>query len=345
MAYYVKITCKNIDDYRYGSHPGIRSIELKVGPRLNHITLGMFPDLRKIYCVRNQLKSLSIFHGCPMLEELTCRGNQLSSLAGIESYPNLRDLDCSENRLRSLDGIEHCQQLETLDCTRNNLVRLDPIVCLGRLRHCSCVSNPIDNHTPQVKRFLERFMYTASSVERTVYSDSQNVHNMHVQKTVRESVQRLLLDPKPDFSVQSIIDAGLDAKVTDLLLTYCADTCVHSVHLLTYAELLSYVWARICRSEHKVELLKILSEQISDSRGKCFTGRFNRTLSVLVGFYPDIVIEISDSSRIGAIITAAGTKVRPYDSTQHRAVALEALLEAGYEEDILEPWLGAISEP
>ncbi|CAH6421582.1 Hypothetical protein MVR_LOCUS284 [uncultured virus] len=143
--------------------------------------------------------------------------------------------------------------------------------------------------------------------------------------------------------MDSVIASGMNETAIRLLAEYCDDETVHSIQLLTYAELLAYVWARIERSEHKSELVKILGDQILDSNCKCFTGRFNRTLSVLVGFYEDIVIGISDSSRIGAIIIAAGTRLEVYDHTAHRELARALLLEAGYDTDTIEPWMEAIA--
>ncbi|CAH6421591.1 Hypothetical protein MVR_LOCUS287 [uncultured virus] len=154
----------------------------------------------------------------------------------------------------------------------------------------------------------------------------------------------LLLDPKPTFSIDSVITSGMSETAVRLLIEYCDDDTVHSRHLLTYTELLAYVWQRIEGSEHRTELIKILNDQILDANCKCFTGRFNRTLSVLAGFFDDIVIEISDSSRIGAIILAIKDRVVPYDPTTHRELAKVALLEAGYGEDEMQSWLEAIHE-
>ncbi|CAH6420517.1 Hypothetical protein MVR_LOCUS151 [uncultured virus] len=156
-------------------------------------------------------------------------------------------------------------------------------------------------------------------------------------------MRNLLTDTKPEFSITQIVESGMDERAIRLLLEYCEDASIHSMHLLTYIELLSYVWARISRSDHKIELVKILGEQILDAECKCFTGRFNRTLSVLVGFYPDIVIEISDNSRIGAIILAVKDRLGSCDPKAHREHASKALLEAGYDEGTIEPWLEAIT--
>ena len=67
---------------------------------------------------------------------------------------------------------------------------------------------------------------------------------------------------------------------------------------------------------------------------------------VLVGFYPDIVIEIADSARIGSIILAIKDRLGDrYDALEHRDVAEDTLIEAGYTEIEIRSWLGAITEP
>ena len=153
------------------------------------------------------------------------------------------------------------------------------------------------------------------------------------------------------FSIEDIKESDLDMQANELIQAYCLDETVHSHHLLTYAELLMYVWARIMAHEHKSELIKILGEQVMDSRGLCFTGRFNRTLSVLVGFYEDIIISISDNSRISAIIIKARDKCNvspsrdstvPYSPEAHAELAKTMLLEAGYDLAEVNVWLEAI---
>ncbi len=88
--------------------------------------------------------------------------------------------------------------------------------------------------------------------------------------------------------------------------------------------------------------MKILEEQIADSECKCFTGRFNRTLSVLVGFFDDIKINISDKSRISAIILNSKEKIFPYDTIKHKDTATKELIEAGYVEADFKDWIEAI---
>ena len=303
------------------------------------------PHLRALCCFHNQLVSLAGIEHCPRLEVLGCSNNLLTSLAGIECCPQLQFICCSSNRLTSLVGIQYCLRLDTVDCSSNQLISLEHIVYLRNLLKLESRGNPLDVQTIQVQRFLARLNRLGrSNISKSVYSDGQNVHDVHIQKTVCDSIQRLMRDPKPEFSVDAVVESGLSQHTKELLIEYCSDESVHSVHLLTYSELLGYVWNRIISSPHRSELFRILEEQISDSECKCFTGRFNRTLSVLVGFCDDIVIEISDSSRIGAIILAVKYRLMPYDAHAHRTVARQELIAAGYTPTEIQPWLEAIDD-
>ena len=204
-----------------------------------------------------------------------------------------------------------------------------------------CNGNPLEPQTIQIQRLLNRINNNHKS---SIYSDNQNVHDVTIQRTVCDSIQCLLKDPKPNFSIDLIINSNLNSKTIESLIEYCQDDTIHSIHLITFMELLSYVWQRIEKSIDKAELIKILEEQIIDSECKCFTGRFNRTLSVLVGFYEDIKINISDQSRIGAIILNSKEKIIPYDIDVHKERAVNELLNAGYSREEIEPWIEAIDE-
>ena len=298
------------------------------------------PQLVHLYAPNCRIKTLKGIERYAQLRYLDCQHNSLESLAGIELIPQLRFLNCHHNNLESLEGIERCLQLHSLCCEYNQIQSLEHLVYMRNISKLMYGNNPLAIQSPQVTRFLNR--YERRHTNSSIYGDTQNVHDVTVQKTVCESVQRLLRDSRPVFSIQTIIESSLPEHTIRLLLEYCSDTCIHSVHLLTYFELLSYVWARVCKSEHKAELFRILGEQIMDAECMCFTGRFNRTLSVLVGFDPDIMIEISDNSRIGAIILAIKERMIHYDACSHKAQARVALIEAGYDTATIEPWLDAI---
>ena len=336
----------------------LRSIELEEcinlrrlecdGNKLDIQSIRCAPSLRilSIPCSiigrMNKLITLDGIERFEYLEELYCQRHRLTSLAGIERCQHLRKLNCSSNKLKTLAGVEQCHLLRELVCSDNQLKTLDQIVYLQHLTTISVWANPLRTLSLQVERFMNRLQNV--NRDGSVYMDKQNVHDTYVQKTVRDSIQRLLTDPKPVFDLESMLESNLSEHTKQRIVEYCGDRTVHSVHLLTYAELLAYVWARIVKSEHKDELVGILDEQIQDAECLCFTGRFNRTLSVLVGFCEDIVISISDNSRISAIVIAARTMPEACDPAQHRVIAQDKLLEAGYNLDQVQPWLDAICE-
>ncbi len=296
-------------------------------------------NLEKLYCEYNQIKSLEPLYSCVNLRKLYCGYNQLTSLEQLSNCVDLEILNCSWNKLTSLEPLSNCVNLRELICDCNQIRSLEPLVYLTRLNYINHLGNPIENATVQIQRILNRIR---SNHDSSIYNNNQNVHDTEIQRTVCESVQNLLKDPKIDFNIDDVINSSLNKSTIESLIEYCQDQTIHSVHLITYQELISLVWNRIINSIHQSELMKILEEQIADSECKCFTGRFNRTLSVLVGFFDDIKINISDKSRISAIILNTKDKIIPYNAVKHKETAIKELNEAGYLESEFKDWIEAI---
>ncbi len=296
-------------------------------------------NLNNLYCYYNKITSLEPLSNCVNLYELYCGNNQITSLEPLSNCINLKELSCSSNQITTLEPLSNCVNLKKLSCLSNQITSLDPLIYLRRLKNIDYHNNPIEIPTIQIQRMLNRINTNRDS---SIYNDNQNVHDTEIQRTVCDSVQSLLKDPKYNFMIEDLINSSLNKKTIESLIEYCQDETVHSVHLITYGELLSLVWNRIINSIHKTELMRILEEQIADSECKCFTGRFNRTLSVLVGFFDDIKINISDKSRISAIILNSKDKIFPYDPIKHKNAATKELVDAGYVEADFKDWINAI---
>ncbi len=298
-------------------------------------------NLKELNCRRNEIKSLEPLSNCFNLRELYCGSNQIISLEPLSNCINLQELYCGNNQIKSLEPLHNCVNLQVLFCSNNQIISLEPLIYLRRLIEINYSDNPIEIPTIQIQRILNRI---DSNRKSSIYDDNQNVHDTEIQRTVCESIQNLLKDPKIDFTIDDVINSSLNKSTIESIIEYCQDQTVHSVHLITYQELFSLVWNRIQKSIHQSELIKILEEQIADSECKCFTGRFNRTLSVLVGFFDDIKINISDKSRISAIILNSRDKIIPYDSFKHKEAATKELIDAGYLESDFKDWIEAIED-
>jgi hypothetical protein len=85
------------------------------------------------------------------------------------------------------------------------------------------------------------------------------------------------------------------------------------------------------------ELLIRLDDEMSDSMCKCFTGRLTRLVNVLVGFFEDIEIHISDSERMSGIILSILNGNEMTDEL--REICIHKLKEAGFDESEIEKWL------
>ncbi len=317
----------------------------KLDCKYNQITslepLSNCVNLKELNCKNNQITSLEPLSNCVNIQQLDCDINQITSLEPLSNCVNLQELHCEINQITSLEPLYNCVNLRVLYCDRNQITSLEPLIYLRRLIYIKYTNNPIEIPTMQIQRMLNRIDTNSGY---SIYDDNQNVHDTEIQHTVCESVQSLLRDPKNHFSIEDVINSNLNKSTIEFLVEYCQDQTVHSVHLITYIELLALVWNRIINSVHKLELLKILEEQIAESECMCFTGRFNRTLSALVGFFDDIQINISDKSRISAIILNCKNKIIPYDSIKHIEAATKELKEAGYQETDFKDWIEAIED-
>lgn len=321
--------------------------------KLTHLIIS-HNEIRRLDPIRHlhKLEYLNIYGGkissLEPLKNLTnltyvcCRENNIRTLKHIKNLTNLVDLDVYQNNIGSIEPIRNLTQLQRLFIQYNNIKCLNPIINLINLRDIYYGNNPLDIQTIQIERLLERIdNRRMGKNNNSIYGNGQNVHDSHIQKTVTNSVQNLLKDPKPTFDLNDILDSSLKKSTKDSILKYCSDKTIHSVQLITYLELISYVWQRIIKSKHKDELIKILDEQITDSHGLCFTGRFNRTISVLQGFYEDINISISSSSQISAIILNLKNK---YNGEELITKIRHDLTDMGYEESEFIDWINALDD-
>jgi len=80
----------------------------------------------------------------------------------------------------------------------------------------------------------------------------------------------------------------------------------------------------------------VLLQEISDGICMCFTGRLTRLLNTLVGFFPDIELQISDSEQITNIIMELSNK---FEGGLLKEAVRKELLERQYNESIINEWI------
>ena len=256
-------------------------------------------------------------------------------------------MNCNSNQLTSLPAeIGLLTNLQKLYCNNNQLTSLP--VEIGQLRNLTYINysnNPIEYVPPNILRLVAR-----QKQAQGIYSDAQSVHNSEIQRSLNESINRIIsIQPivkSPDEIISLVLeDKILDDEAKSLLVDYSNDKNVHSILNLTFSDLLISVWNRISSSDHSTEIKKVLNTEMKDAECKCFTGRLSRLVNCLNGFDPLVSVTISDNEQIGTIISLVKTQLEnknEYTIENHKKTAEERLRNLNYSEEIIKEWIGYI---
>jgi hypothetical protein len=225
----------------------------------------------------------------------------------------LRELKIQRNKLTSLP-------LSILDCRR-----LTTFIHYG-------MELTLDI---RIQRFIDRMQ---NYNNHGIFTDGQNIHASSIQTSTKQSINALFKDPF-DCSKDDIVKECLSWSISCLpdLLTYLDDTDVHSTLFVSFYDVFVKVFGRIMSHPNKTDIIHRLNEELQESECKCFTGRLTRLVNCLVGFYDDIVIGISNSERISAIIlsTLDGKEM----TDELKKICVDKLKAIDIADEEIEKWL------
>ena len=311
------------------------------------------PNLQKLDCSYNKLTQLPKNMNFPNLQVLHCFYNKLIQLPKNMNFPNLQELYCYNNGLTQLPENMNLPNLRVLYCYNNKLTSIP--LCILNFRHLQEITfenNEIEL-SPQIARFIHRIQNrNINSNKISVYNDTQNIHNVNIQVSVKDSINNITTRTDlPKFNQENLISYILQDDTLlnkDQLIEYSNDVNVHSLLLLTFAEVLWYTLQTIIKDfkfDIQQEIKSILNQDINDAECKCFTGRINRVINCLNGFSPLVSISISDNEQIGNIIVIIKEKLEltnSYTIETHKELVIKELEERGYSKDIIDTWIGFI---
>ena len=313
--------------------------------RLTYLPLeiGNLQNLNSLFLEYNNI--ISFPQGiCNMrnLKLLSMCINSITSLPPeIGNLQNLEILNLSGNTLTSLPPeIGNLLNLEILNLSNNTLTSLPPeIGNITNLYTLLTAGNEITYIPRNVRRIIERQRHAQG-----IYRDVQSVHNSTIQRTIKESIMRLLKERETHRDIIELIlsDTVLDDFTKESLVEYSGDTSIHTELNLTFHDLLVIVWNRIVVLPNSAEIKAVLNAEMSDARCMCFTGRISRLVNCLNGFDPLVTIQISDNEQIGNIISLVKTQLKDkneYTVERHKDVVRTRLEELGIVAEEIEAWL------
>jgi Leucine-rich repeat (LRR) protein len=318
------------------------------------------PNLQKLYCLRNQIVDIQGIQ-LPNLQTLRCGYNQIVDIQGLQ-LPNLRTLNCGGNQIVSIQGLQlpnlhklHCKynqivdiqglqlpNLQELHCQNNQITNLSFLYPMPYLRRIYYSDNPIEYIAPNIQRLLTR-----SNQRQNVYTDTQNVHNHHIQESIRNSIRQVMsIQPTitnlSDFIIQ---DGDLSELTKSLLLGYMDDETVHSTLDVSFSELLLNVLSLVESNEHRKEIKTILNQEMNDAQCKCYTGRMSRLVNCLNGYTDCVQIQISDAEQIGYVVQLVRHDLETsneYSVDRHKELVRLELLDRHYSESVITEWVDYI---
>jgi hypothetical protein len=292
-------------------------------------------SLQKLYLNNNLIRKIEGLDSLTSLQELHLRNNQITKIEGLDSLTSLQELYLQNNLIRKIEGLDCLTLLQELNLLYNQIKSIPvSIINLRSLIYINC-NIPLN---PIIQRFLSRNRIKSN---KTIYSDKQNVHDHQINRSITESLYRLL-DGKTictdDKILSEIIsDAVLSSQSKEALVEYSKIGDVHSQLNVTFMEALKCVWAVIREHKQSDEIKRILDQEIHDSICKCFTGRLSRLVNSLNGFDERVSMRISDSQEISNVIIQIRQKTSDLEE-QQRMIASE-LAERGYSNETIDEWL------
>lgn len=216
--------------------------------------------------------------------------------------------------------------------------------------------------------------YSSVRTFKTIYSNSQNMHDVSIAESVSKYIERLLVEivPFPYDRVKEEISSTVRAihlskamkfSIYQALNRIEIDTATYSTKNVTLAEVLALVWTKIRATttgtpgpgEHGYSsdrdlMIDRLMEELSEMSDTCSSGHTGRLINVLSGISLEGVITISFKSQVMANIAGRlMAKMRGLDDEEREGVFNGMLPNADEEDyrsfiDFVDEHLPAIKE-
>jgi Leucine-rich repeat (LRR) protein len=291
--------------------------------------------LKYLFLSQNKITKITGLDKLTRLEIVWLSSNKITHIEGLDSLINLQSLMLHNNEIKEIKGIYELTNLKDLSLNKNKITSVPyRIMNLRNLTYLSldfCVSTIIE-------RFLDRNQIKDN---KTIYDDSQNVHDSNIARTIKQSIYNIIDETKKiniDLIMKEILNDKILNEITKRqFVEYCRDKTVHSNFNLTFEEVLCSVWNIISEHKEQDEIKRILNEEMKDSICKCFTGRLSRLVNCLNGFDSRVSIKINDKQQILNVIIKIRNKYDDIDKQKKEVI--KELTDRGYDESTINEYI------
>ena len=151
---------------------------------------------------------------------------------------------------------------------------------------------------------------TIKNSQKTVYNDAQNVHHQEINDSLWKNIN-IITSNQPSISSDSFdllkVQLGyLTQRQRHALFRMENDHSTFSKKnvIIRFKDVLDHVSSYILQQSQDVqsELLKRVKEELDDMSGTCASGHLSRVMNCLIGFHPDIEMNIGENHRVFSIL-------------------------------------------
>lgn len=204
--------------------------------------------------------------------------------------------------------------------------------------------NPKDPWWPIIRPYYE--FYTPvipdpiNSIDLRAFAfDSQSVHRASVQTAMEASLTTLCAIPLPaDMdALKEYLAIDNDLNPYTLIHDHTTLTISLTSGPVSYGDTFNHLWAYIRSHEHKEELIKRLTEELTDSLEVCANGKLARLLNVVEGYMEGVGTTSSKE-----LFQNRMAVVAKMDTSERMEAATKAFQEFGIPEGERGAWLEAL---
>jgi hypothetical protein len=321
--------------------------------------LDRFDNLQKLDLSDNWITKIECLDRLTNLQKLDLSGNWITKIECLDRLTNLQKLDLSDNVIKRIENLDRLTNLQELDLSENQISRIECLDHLTNLQKLLLYGNPIDDVpmsimmlrnlttlntdlmiNPIISRFLTKNQIRS---DRTIYQDGQNVHDTEINRSITDSLYRLMEQKtvlSEEMVMQEIIgDHILTEPVKQTIVEYTRVPDIHSQLNVTFLEALRYVWSVIRQHKETVEIKRVMDQEMKDSICRCFNGRLSKLVNCLNGFDDRVMVKISDQQELANLIIGIRQKTERFEEQQQQMVQKE-MSDRGYGEQTIREWLG-----
>jgi Leucine-rich repeat (LRR) protein len=304
----------------------------------------------------NRIDTIRGLDSLQNLQKLNLQYNHIFKIEGMKNQANLRQLILKNNRINRIEELEQLVGLQIIVFDNNRILRFEGLENQTNLLSISfsgCMIETIpltilNNRkleiletdkpiNPIIRRMLERNYINSN---RTTYNDPQNIHDSHINRSITDSLYRLMSEPmvlsERKIFEEIISDPILTNRVKEALIEWMKNPDVHSILNVTFMEAMRTIWQIIRKHPQSDSIRQIMNQEMQDSICYCFTGRLSRLTNCLNGFDPRVCIKISDRQEIANIIIAV--KHRTDDLMLQKKLVDMEMTSRGYDKQTIGEW-------